>query len=196
MDEFIHRFHVHFAPIPYVVVVVATIIAGITDVVRYKVYNKLTFPLIVSGIVYHSALPGGAGITFALPGAVCGFAILILFYLVGAVGAGDVKLLAGTGAWVGTHDVLVVFIVAGLLTGLYTIILILSTTKWATLVCEISTVFYKGPSLPIGRGGQERVEQIVNQDQQTRRRRLIPFATLFAVAVLILLVSPMLGVLS
>ena len=38
---------------PVVVVLVATLVAVVTDVRSFRVYNVLTIPLLISGLVYH-----------------------------------------------------------------------------------------------------------------------------------------------
>ena len=44
---------------------------------------------------------GAAGFLWALAGTALGLALLLPLYAIGGMGAGDVKLLAGVGAWVG-----------------------------------------------------------------------------------------------
>ena len=46
---------------------------------------------------------GWEGFFGSLAGIAIGFAVLILPYLMGILGAGDVKLLMGIGAWIGGH---------------------------------------------------------------------------------------------
>jgi prepilin peptidase CpaA len=106
--------------LPSVVVpVFAVVIAAITDLVRSRVYNALTMPLLVSGVLY-SAINGGVnGLAVSLVGTVVGFGLLLLPFLMGGMGGGDVKLLAGIGAWIGVPSILHVFIAAGLMVGVW-----------------------------------------------------------------------------
>ncbi len=46
-------------PVPIALILMAALVAGVTDVWKFKVYNLLTFPLAASGLLYH-AINGGA----------------------------------------------------------------------------------------------------------------------------------------
>ncbi len=75
--------------------------AFVTDVRSRRIPNLLNLIFILSGLIYQSAAGGWEGLLFAVKGAGAGFAVLFLLYILGAVGAGDVKLFAGIGAWTG-----------------------------------------------------------------------------------------------
>jgi prepilin peptidase CpaA len=66
-----------------------------------RVPNWLTFPMVLSGLVYCTWTGGWAGLGGGLLGMVVGLACLLPLYAVGGMGAGDVKLMAGIGAWLG-----------------------------------------------------------------------------------------------
>jgi prepilin peptidase CpaA len=51
-------------------------------------------------------------------GVAVGLAVLLPFFITGVMGAGDVKLLAAVGAWIGPTNTLYVFCVAGDLAGI------------------------------------------------------------------------------
>ena len=44
--------------VPVLVASVAALIAAVTDVRSFKVYNSLTIPLLLSGLVYHGFVGG------------------------------------------------------------------------------------------------------------------------------------------
>ncbi len=75
--------------------------AFVTDVRSRKIPNRLNLLFIASGLLYQGAAGGWEGLLFALKGGAIGFAVLFVLYILGAVGAGDVKLFAGIGAWTG-----------------------------------------------------------------------------------------------
>src|SRR5437660_10365702 len=85
---------------------VAMIVAAVIDGWKLKVPNWLTFPLIFSGwllgLIYNCGfLSGNGGIGASLAGTALGFALLLPVYAIGGMGAGDVKMQMGFGAWVG-----------------------------------------------------------------------------------------------
>ncbi|MHA2852774.1 A24 family peptidase [Paenibacillus lautus] len=77
------------------------IAAFITDLRSMKIPNALTVSAMLSGPIFHGALDGWEGLLFSLKGLGAGFLILLIMYFIGAVGAGDVKLFGGIGAWTG-----------------------------------------------------------------------------------------------
>src|SRR5438270_2542472 len=93
---------------PIWVVCAGMIAAAIIDWWKFKVPNKLTFPLIVSGWLLGLVndfgwLPGSAagGLGAALAGTFLGLGLLLPVYAIGGMGAGDVKMTMGFGSWVG-----------------------------------------------------------------------------------------------
>ncbi len=88
----------------------AMIVAAVIDGWKLKVPNWLTFPLVLSGWLLgllHWPLgwlpesTGIGGIGASLAGASLGFALLFPVYAIGGMGAGDVKMQMGFGAWIG-----------------------------------------------------------------------------------------------
>jgi len=77
-----------------------------------------------------------------------GFSLLIVFYVYGGMGAGDVKLLAAVGAVVGPLNVFVGFLFASLLGGLYALAMMgwhlgLAQTAERIKIILVSMVFMK-----------------------------------------------------
>ena len=91
---------------PVVVICIGMLAAAIIDWWKFKVPNKLTFPLIISGWLLGLANnfglgAGDGGIGAALLGTLLGLALLIPVYAIGGMGAGDVKMTMGFGSWIG-----------------------------------------------------------------------------------------------
>ena len=78
------------------------VVAAVIDGWKLKVPNWVTFPMILSGWAFGLYDGGMAGLGYSLLGTLAGLAMLLPLYAIGGMGAGDVKLLAGVGAWVGT----------------------------------------------------------------------------------------------
>lgn len=87
--------------IAYAVCAVYLAAAFITDIRSMKIPNAITIPAMASGLVWFGAVEGLEGLWFSLQGLAGGFMIMLLMYFMGAVGAGDVKLFGGIGAWCG-----------------------------------------------------------------------------------------------
>jgi len=92
-------------------VLVATFISlcALVDYRTQRIPNWLTMPAAILGLVYGSLAPNGLGIVWSLAGFAVGLALLILPWLLGGGGMGDVKMLAALGAWLGPLGILVAF---------------------------------------------------------------------------------------
>lgn len=84
--------------------------AAVIDSTRRRIPNWITFTLMLTGLA-QSVAPG-ATVAFrgALLGLLVGFALTFVYFALGAMCAGDVKLLAGAGAWLGPWGALEVFL--------------------------------------------------------------------------------------
>jgi prepilin peptidase CpaA len=107
------------------VLITVLIICFITDVKSRKIYNKVIFPCIPFAFMAHFFVNGWNGVGSALLGFLLGLAILIIPYLLGGMGAGDVKLLALIGAFKGSSFVLTTAFYMALVGGLIAIVIIL-----------------------------------------------------------------------
>jgi prepilin peptidase CpaA len=88
------------------------IVAAAMDWRSRRIPNWLTLGLLTSGLAQSLAWHGAVTPMQSLLGALAGFGLLLVLFVLGAVGGGDVKLLAGVGAWLGPQGVLQVFTTA------------------------------------------------------------------------------------
>ncbi len=88
------------------------ILAAYIDGKQLRVPNWLTFSMVASGLIYSTWAGGWAGLGDGLLGMAVGLACLLPLYAVGGMGAGDVKLLAGVGAWLGATTTFYAFCVS------------------------------------------------------------------------------------
>jgi len=103
---------------------IVLITAAITDIRFYKIPNFLTFSGMLCGILYHTVQSGLSGFLFSSGGVLAGMSLLIIFYLAGGMGAGDVKLLGSVGAFLGVKAVLIVGLFTAIIGGVYALLLI------------------------------------------------------------------------
>ena len=75
--------------------------AAVSDVRERLIPNRLTYPAMVAGLILQLALHGWRGLLLSAGGGLLFGGIFLLFYLVRAMGAGDVKLAAALGCIVG-----------------------------------------------------------------------------------------------
>jgi prepilin peptidase CpaA len=115
---------------PEWLVTVTLIVAALIDGYKLKVPNWLTFPMIISGWVFSTISFGWEGLAWSLVGTVVGLALLLPLYAVGGMGAGDVKLLAGVGAWVGGTITLYAFCVSAIVGGVIAVAMVVFGRSW------------------------------------------------------------------
>ncbi|GAK40996.1 prepilin peptidase [Paenibacillus urinalis] len=93
------------------------IAAFITDIRSMRIPNILTISSILSGLIVHLIMGGLAGFSTAAIGFGAGFGLMMILYLLGAVGAGDVKIFGGIGAWTGALFTMQVMLYSILISG-------------------------------------------------------------------------------
>ena len=77
------------------------IAACIDDLRRRQISNWIPAAAFASGLALQTAQHGWRGTGSALLGTVAGASVFLIFYLLGGMGGGDVKLMAGFGALLG-----------------------------------------------------------------------------------------------
>ncbi|MFT4416833.1 prepilin peptidase [Fredinandcohnia humi] len=108
----------------------ALLISFITDVRERKIYNVITFPTMLIGLIFHTITGGWDGFLYSFLGLLVGIGLLFIPYLLGGMGAGDVKLLGAIGALKGTLFVFQAFIVISIVGGLIAIVILLSKKEF------------------------------------------------------------------
>jgi prepilin peptidase CpaA len=88
------------------VAIVIGIAATVEDLARRQVSNWISVAALIAGFGLHIMSEGWRGGVSALLGAVTGFGVFLIFYLLGGMGGGDVKLMAGFGAVLGVSRLL------------------------------------------------------------------------------------------
>jgi prepilin peptidase CpaA len=105
-------------PISLAMILVAVVlIAAVSDLRSRRIPNWLSLTGIIAGIALNSFLYGFDGAVRSLEGMGTAFGIYFVLYLFRAMGAGDVKLMAAVGAFVGPGNWLMIFLITALLGG-------------------------------------------------------------------------------
>lgn len=130
---------------PNQVIALILIISILTDIRNRKILNIVTLPAILLAIIYHFSTSGLEGFLFSGQGFLVGLGLLIIPFIMGGIGAGDVKLLAAVGAWKGTIFILYTGIYAGIIGGLIAIFILIKRRELIFTLKRMlfSTVFLK-----------------------------------------------------
>lgn len=170
--------------VPLWIVGAFVLVAAAFDVWRFQIPNALTIPALLAGLAHHLWQGGWNGGAESAAGAALGAASLIALYALGAMGAGDVKLLAAVGAWLGAPAAFCVFVIAALAAGVYSAVILAGQGRLgrATLraAAQLARLAACAGRLPVA----DRVEAVVRQSRP--RTRLIPFAPMIAIGVFLL----------
>ena len=113
---------------------IATIVAGTgtgaaIDMWTRRVPNPLTMGLAATGVVYAACGIGNLSVGASLAGLALGLALMLPGHLIGATGAGDVKLFAAAGAFIGPAHIVTAFIYTALAGGAIAIVISLARRR-------------------------------------------------------------------
>lgn len=155
-----------------IITLVFVVLAGIIDFKTMKIPNFLTFPFIVIGVLY-STLTGN--IKVALIGLIISFVLGNIFFIIGGMGGGDVKLMMGIATILGLRDYLDILLIASLLGVLWGIISIMRRYFTMRNLAEVDLI-YEGYFLK---------EHVKSQLFSRKEKTIVPFGTCLAMATII-----------
>jgi len=107
--------------VPNIAVIILVLIAAIIDIRSRRIPNYLTLSGWGIGLMYHVVTGGLDGLMFSSAGMVLGICLLLFFYLLGGVGAADVKLMGAIGAFLGWKGVFHAFLFSAIIGGFYSV---------------------------------------------------------------------------
>ncbi len=124
------------------------------DIRDRRIPNALVFPGAVAGVLSNALLPqemGGLGALGSLTGLGAGLLLLLPLYLLRAMGGGDVKLMAMTGAFLGARAVMGAFLYILLAGGLLALALAWHQGRLRTLLhkLKIALCAVNGSTAPL-----------------------------------------------
>jgi prepilin peptidase CpaA len=148
-------------------------VATFTDLRSRRIPNWLVFPFLAAGLIFSTLHNGWHGAWMSLAGMALGLGILGLFFWMGGMGAGDVKLCAAIGAWIWPSQLVIALVVMGIAGGLMAL-------GWAVWGGFLKDLFSGTGSLILGwrrRGGPG--EPKLNLSNPLSRR--LPYAPAIAI---------------
>jgi prepilin peptidase CpaA len=116
------------------------VVAAVIDGWKLKVPNWITFPFVISGWIYWTVGHGWEGLGWSLGGTAVGLLLLYPAYAIGGMGAGDVKLLAGVGAWICGAATFYAFCVCALVGGLIAVGMVLVRKNWRHHAAQFKSI--------------------------------------------------------
>lgn len=88
------------------IAIVFGLLAVVEDVARRRISNWIAIGALVCGLGWQIATHGWRGGLDGLLGTLTGGAVFLIFYILGGMGGGDIKLMAGFGALLGPRGAL------------------------------------------------------------------------------------------
>ena len=152
---------------------VLTLWALATDLRSRKIPNALTVPALILALVFHGWFEGWPGLKSAAAGFALGFGTLLVLWLVGGGGAGDVKLMGALGTWLGGRLTLYVLIGSTVLVAIGSVLFLLIEGFLRT--CSFTRQWYRG-KLDAERAVATGRPRAASAQKWRERRRIMPYA--------------------
>ncbi len=152
-------------------------VATFTDLRSRRIPNWLVLPFLLAGIVISVWTQGWHGLGQSLEGALLGLVVYGVLFWMGGMGAGDVKLCAAIGAWVGPQQLILALVITGMVGGVMVFC-------WAVLGGFVKELFTGASNLTFGwkdRGGVCDPEMAISNPL----KRKMPYAPAIAIGTLI-----------
>ena len=156
--------------------------AAAVDVRERRIPNWLTFSLMLAGLGQSFTWARTVSPSDAFLGLLTGFGLTFALFALGAVGGGDVKLLAGIGAWLGPLPVLLVFAIEAII-GMVIVLVQAGVQGRLTKLFRNSAVIAMSLTHP-GEGGLEQAAETGRACSGTSGRPL-PYAVPVLLATLL-----------
>lgn len=84
--------------------------ALVTDLRSRRIPNAVTVSAFALALAFHLWNSGWSGLGFAIAGFAVGFGVMLVLWLIGGGGGGDVKLMGAVGTWVGVVGTTFIFL--------------------------------------------------------------------------------------
>jgi prepilin peptidase CpaA len=121
-------------------VILVALAASAFDVHQRRIPNLLTVTVGVAGCFVQLASGGLGGAVSSLAGAGVGFALFFPLFALGGMGAGDVKLMAALGAWLGPEGAVWTALYAAIAGGVMAIVVGLARGYLRTALANVWTL--------------------------------------------------------
>ena len=148
-------------------------VATFTDLRSRRIPNWLVLPFFGIGISVSCWFHGWHGLGQSLSGAGVGLLLYGILFVLGGMGAGDVKLCAAIGAWIGPSQLLIALVLTSLVGGVMAL-------AWALRGGFLGDLFQHTGDVVFG-SKKERSEAVLTNP----KRRKMPYAPAIAIGTLL-----------
>jgi prepilin peptidase CpaA len=140
-------------------------LGGVSDLRSARIPNWLTYSGLVAALVLRSAVLGWAGFKSGALGLLVAGGFFFILFVMGAMGGGDMKLMASVGAWVGSEQVVTILLAAAFAGGFLAVVYIVfgrrgRQTLWNLLELirfRLTSGLQPHPLLNVRESGSQRV---------------------------------------
>ena len=156
---------------------ITLVLVCITDLRSRRIPNWIVLPFLAAGLLTSAWLHGSEGVARSLGGVGLAIVICGVFFWLGGLGAGDLKLCAAIGAWIGPYQLFIAQVATGIVGGIWVLI-------WALYAGFLAELFSSTADLASGwvkRGGHR--DPALTLDNPLRRK--MPYAPAIAIGTLL-----------
>ncbi len=152
-------------------------VATFTDLRSRRIPNWLVLPFLVAGFAVSGWFHGWHGLGQSLEGSALGLGIYGLLFFMGGMGAGDVKLCAAIGAWIGPWQLMIALVITAMAGGVMVVC-------WAIAGGFVKELFSGAGNLAFGGKSSGGVRDPEVKLSNPKRRKM-PYAPAIAIGTLI-----------
>lgn len=160
------------------------LIASLTDLRSRKIYNSMNLAALLAGLIAYGVLLSPLAIlTGSLPGMLVGLLLLLPFYLVGGMSAGDVKYMAVNGSILGLKGALLAVGTTLVVGSMLAILYVLYTQGFRSLISRLKTLFAAGVQMIGGVAPGQTAMPVLSKDprgQSLNKEDSFPYAIAIA----------------
>ena len=106
------------------------VLAAVSDGLYRRIPNRLVLGGLIFALSFQCLFHGAAGGVAALAGMLTGFSLLLPFYMLGGMAAGDVKLMTMVGAFLGAQETFYALVASFLIGGVWAVIVLTYRKGW------------------------------------------------------------------
>lgn len=158
------------------------------DYKERRVPNYLNLIIAATGVIFQVIYFGWIGLLNSLSGMVVGLGLLIVPWLMYMMGAGDVKLLAAIGAWIGPEVVLWSFVVGVIIGGIVSLVMIIHSRRWQVAFENLKLAAIKCSDLRLAFSDLGSVKSLGD------RAQLIPYGVPLTFGTILVVLSKVVGI--